>query len=98
MKVKKSIVIRYSEAFKHQVIREVESGHLTFLEARKKYGIEGGSTVQNWMKRMGKLGSLPKVVRVETPDEKVRIKELERQIRELKDSLAQTQVRYLIAE
>jgi hypothetical protein len=50
------------------------------------------------MKRMGKLGLLPKVIRVETPDEKARIKELERQVRELKDSLAETQVRYLISE
>jgi transposase-like protein len=98
MKIKRSIVIRYSEAFKHQVIKEVEEGHLTCEEARKRYGIKGVGTVQYWMKRMGKLGLLPKVIRVETPDEKARIKELERQVRELKDSLAETQVRYLISE
>jgi ATP:corrinoid adenosyltransferase len=50
------------------------------------------------MKRMGKLASLPRVIRVEKPDEKDQIKELRRQIRELKESLADTQVRYLIAE
>jgi ATP:corrinoid adenosyltransferase len=54
--------------------------------------------VQYWVKRFGKLESLPKIIRVETPDEKARIKDLERQIRELKNALADTQVRYVIAE
>lgn len=98
MKVKKSVVIRYSEAFKHQVIKEVEEGHCNCFQAQKKYGIKGINTIQYWMKRMGKLEALPKIIRVEKPDEKSRIKELERQIRQLKNSLAETQVRYLLAE
>jgi transposase len=97
MKVKK-VVIRYSEAFKHQVIKEVEEGHCSCAQAHKKYGIKGAGTIQYWMKRMGKLESLPKVIRVEKPDEKVKIKDLERQIQELKNTLAETQVRYIIAE
>jgi len=47
---------------------------------------------------MGKLEAIPKIIRVEKPDEKSRIKELERQVRQLKNSLAETQVRYLMAE
>jgi transposase len=54
--------------------------------------------VPGWIKRLGKLHVLPKVIRVETPDEKDRIKQLEKQIQQLKNSLAETQVRYLIAE
>lgn len=98
MKNKKSVSIRYSEAFKNQVIKEVEEGYCSFQEARKKYGIKGVATVQYWMKRMGKLDALPKIIRVEKPDEKSRVKELERQIRELKNALAETQVRCVIAE
>jgi transposase-like protein len=98
MKAKKSIVIRYSQAFKQQVIAEVEEGHLTCGEAQRKYGIKGVSTVRHWLKRMGKLESLRTIIRVEKPNEKDRIKELERQIRQLKESLAETQVRYLMAE
>jgi len=90
-------VIRYSEAFKHQVIKEVEEGHRSIDQIRRAYGI-GHYSIQQWMKRMGKLASLPRVIRVEKPDEKDQIKELQRQIRELKESLADTQVRYLIAE
>ena len=65
-------------------------------EARKVYGIPGVSTIRFWIVRMGKLSLLPKLIRVEKPDEKDRIKDLERQIRELKNSLADTQVLYLI--
>ena len=47
---------------------------------------------------MGKFDLLPRAIRVEKPDEKDRIKELERQIKDLKNALAETQVRYIIAE
>ena len=98
MNTQKRSAIRYSEAFKHQVVKEVEEGNRTFDEVRRAYGIKGGNTIQYWMKRMGKFESLPRIMRVEKPEEKDRIKELERQIKELKNALADTQVRYLIAE
>jgi transposase-like protein len=98
MRKKNLVFVRYSEAFKHQVIKEVEDGYCSIEQARQKYGIKGTGTVQYWMRRMGKLASLPKVIRVEKPDEKSRLKELERQIKELKNALAETQVRCVIAE
>ena len=91
------MAIRYSEAFKHQVISEVESGS-SCDQVRKKYGIGGKATIQKWMKRLGKFEGLPKIIRVEKPDEKSKLKDLERQIRELKNVLAETQVRCVIAE
>lgn len=98
MRSNQKVIIRYSQAFKQQVINEIESGIVTLAEARGKYGIKGSCTIQGWMKRMGKLRLLSRVIRVEKPDEKDRIKELERQIKELKETLADTQVRYVIAE
>ena len=94
---KRREIIRYSEAFKHQVVQEVEQGHRSSVEISKAYGISSG-TIHYWMKRMGKFDSIPKIIRVEKPNERNRVKELERQIRELKESLADTQVLYLIAE
>jgi transposase len=91
-------VIRYSEAFKQQVVQEIESGKHSFASARKTYGITGGPTLNCWFKKLGKLDSIPMIIRVEKPNEKDRVKDLERQIRELKNSLAETQVRYLVAE
>ncbi|MEJ0055798.1 MAG: transposase [Bacteroidota bacterium] len=93
--MKRNIVKRYSESFKHQVVHEVESGQGSVQELRRKYGLSP-STIQYWIKRIGKLELLPKLIRVEKPDEKDRIKELERQIRQLKESLADTQVDSLI--
>jgi transposase-like protein len=98
MNNEKRTTIRYSEAFKHQVIREIEEGKRTIPQATKVYGIKGVSTIRWWMKRMGKLNLLPTIVRVENPNEKDRIKELERQVKELKNALADTQVQCLIAE
>jgi transposase len=98
MNSKKRTIIRYSEAFKHQVVKEVEEGTRSINEVRRIYGIKGLCTIQNWMKRMGKFESLPRFIRVEKPNEKDQIKELQRQIKELKNSLAETQIRFLIAE
>jgi transposase len=98
MRKSKKITIQYSQAFKHQVIKEVEEGQSTIAEVRQKYGIKGCGTVQGWLKTMGKLHALPKIVRVESPNEKSRIKDLERQIRQLKEALADSQVEKHIAE
>lgn len=97
MKERKQVIV-YSQAFKSQVVQEVESGRTSIKEVAQKYGIKGSHTVQDWLKRMGKLHSLPMIVRVEKPDEKARIKELERQVRQLKEALADTQVLHLLAE
>jgi hypothetical protein len=62
----KNKVIRYSEAFKLQVVREGEEGVLTCDQARIKYGL-GHGRVPIWIKRLGKLHVLPKVIRVGLP-------------------------------
>lgn len=91
-------VIRYSEAFKQQVVQEIEEGKWSLNDAMQVYGIKGSHTITYWMRRMGKLDLIPKLVRVEKPDERDQVKELQKQIRELKDALAETQVRCIIAE
>ena len=96
-KRKRERFIRYSEAFKQEVVRELETGVRSLSESRRAYGL-GSCTIQNWIKRMGKFDLLPRAIRVETPQEKDRIKELERQIKDLKNALAETQVKYIIAE
>lgn len=93
--MRRNTVKRYSEAFKQQVVQEVESGQGTVRELQRKYGLSQ-STIPYWIKRIGKLELLPKLIRVEKPDEKDRIKELERQIRQLKAALADTQVDSII--
>ncbi len=45
----------YSLAFKLQVINEIEKGLLTYKQSQKKYGIQGRSTVLNWLRKHGSL-------------------------------------------
>jgi transposase len=96
--MKKQKVIRYSEAFKHQVVDEIEKGDSSLHSIQKKYGIGGSYTIQTWLIKFGKLHSLPKLIRVETPDEKQRLKALEEELSKLKEALIDSQVGKVFAE
>lgn len=97
--IKERRILRYSEAFKRQVVEELETGVLSSItEAQRRYGIQGSETIQKWIKRLGKNHLLAKVVRVETPDEKREIERLRRQVRDLEHALAQTRMKELLAE
>ena len=86
-------VIRYSEAFKMQVVQELESGKLaTISEARQRYGIGGGSTVQGWLAKYGKDHLRNRVVEVKTPKDRDQVKTLKKRVKELEKALADTQV------
>ena len=91
-------IIRYSEAFKLQVLDEVVSGDLSLEEARRKYGIKGTGTIQSWARKYGSFGVLPKLIRVVKPDEKEQIKKLKTEIRRLKEALADSVLGQKIAE
>ena len=86
--------IRYSEAFKLSVVRELETSGLAFAAVAGKYGIKGKMTVQKWVWKYGN-GSRGKVIRVEKPEEidqnqklKERVRVLERTVGSLHVELA----------
>ncbi len=82
-------VIRYSEAFKLQVVRELEQGRFKSIrEARRAYGVRGTATVDAWIRRFGKDHLLGKVVHVMKADEQAEVHALRKQVRELKAALA----------
>ncbi len=79
----------YSEAFKLQVVAEIESGrHASCHAAAGVYGIRGHDTVARWVRHYGKSHLLRKVVRVETPDERREIARLKAHVRELESALS----------
>ena len=43
----------YSQAFKLQVVGQVERGELSTHQAQKKYGIQARSTVMLWLRKYG---------------------------------------------
>lgn len=88
---------RYSEAFKRQVVAEYEAGS-TIADLKKKYGIAGGQTVQRWIKKYAKEGLRHDVVRIQQADEINRIKELEAEVKELKQALGEVTFEKLALE
>ena len=86
-------VVRYSEAFKRQVVDELERGKFaTICEVNKAYGIRGNETVSNWIRQYGSEELLPKRVRIETLKERDELKEARRRIRELEAALADAHI------
>jgi transposase len=80
--------IRYREAFKLQVVRELEEGkHASCWAAREAYGIGGKTTVQKWLRAYGRSHLLRKVVRVETLAERSELRKAKDRIRELEKAL-----------
>ena len=82
-------VKRYSEAFKRHVVREYEDG-ATIEELRRKYGIGGGSTIQQWIRKYGREGLRHRVMRIQTAEEADQVPKLQQEIARLQEALAQT--------
>lgn len=89
--------VRYSEAFKGQILSEIESGRMTRGEIRRRYGVSL-SSIREWMGTHGKTHLLDKVVHVETPEERDRVKGLEKEKQRLESALAQSQLKVLALE
>ena len=83
--------IRYSEAFKLQVVGELEREGNSVQGVRRKYGIRGAETVPNWLRKYGN-GSRGKVIRVETPKEINELKRLRERVKRLESALADANI------
>jgi transposase-like protein len=83
--------IRYSEAFKLALVRELEAQDLPFEHVRRKYGILGCNTVQQWVRRYGN-GTRGKRIRVEKPEEINELKRLKERVRRLESALADANI------
>jgi transposase-like protein len=86
-------VRRYSEAFKMQVVRELEQGRFKSpWEAGLAYGVKSHHTVALWVKQFGKDHLLGKMVRVMKADEQTEVKALRKRVRELEKALADAHI------
>jgi transposase len=89
--VERKTVIRYSESFKLQVIRELEEGrHSSCSAAMEAYGIRGKGTVYRWVRQYGREHLTRKVIRVETPEERDELRRLKQRVRDLEQALGDT--------
>ncbi|MBU0678858.1 MAG: transposase [Verrucomicrobia bacterium] len=85
--------VRYSEAFKRQVVEQLERGRYGSLNAAAKaYGLGGASTVGHWVRKYGREDLLPRNVRIETVKERDELKEARKRIRELEAAVADAHI------
>ena len=97
--MRQTTVYRYSMSFKQQVIEQLEAGRFSSInEAKEHFGIRGDYTIQKWLRKYGRNHLCPKVVRVEKPDEKNQIRELKKQIKQLREALGQTQAEKVLGQ
>lgn len=82
-------VIRYSESFKLQVIREIEEGKFENCNAAAQaYGIRGTVTVQRWVSAYGREHLKKRLIRVETGEDRDERERLKKRLRELESALS----------
>lgn len=87
--------IEYSEAFKRQVVGELERGKFGSPEAaRRAYGIGGATTVTKWIRKYGHEDLLPKRVRIQSLKERDELAEARKRIRELEAAVADAHMDY----
>ena len=92
-------LIRYGEAFKLQVVRELEEGKFRSCEAaRVAYGIGGKQTLQRWLRAYGKEHLLRRSVRVETPKERDQVRELKERVRALEKAVCDAHLDLRLSE
>lgn len=91
-------IVRYSLAFKRRIVSEIEKGKHSITSAQGMYDINGNSTIQQWIRQFGKNHLLNKVVRVETPNERSKLKELQKDKQRLESALAHAHLRVLALE
>jgi transposase-like protein len=82
-------VIRYSQGFKLQLVREVEAGQDSAARVQRKYNIKGTDTVIRWVRQFGS-GRYGKVIRVEKAGEVTEATRLRSELRRAKEALADT--------
>ena len=84
-------VIRYSKSFKLQMVRELEQGELSPAGIGRKYGIGSAGTVMRWSRQYGS-GKYGKVIRVEKAGEVDEASRLRKELRRVKEALADAHV------
>jgi transposase len=91
-------LVKYSLSFKREVVREIEQEGLSHLEASRRYGIKGSSTIKKWIVKFGKEHLINKVIRVEMKGETNQQKRLEAELRRLKEAYAELSLKHQCAE
>ena len=93
----------YSMSFKMSVVEEIESGLISVTSASRKYGIQGRSTVVNWLRKYGNFdwenqtpSNMPKSQEQKILELEQKVKLLEKQKAFLEKQVEQSDKKALI--
>jgi len=89
---------RYSEAFKRQIVRDLERGKITPSEVAKRYSVTGGATIESWLRKYGTGRVAGKGAKNPKTVESRKLLVLERQKRELEQAVARLTVEKVALE
>jgi transposase-like protein len=93
----KTIIKRYSMAFKKQVVQEYEAG-ASMESLREKYGISGKQTVRNWIRQYGRTGVRHQIMTIDNADVQAENRVLQERIANLEKLVAQLSLDKLMLE
>lgn len=92
-------IIRYSEAFKRSVVKQLEEGKFASITAaRAAYNISGTTTINRWLRQFGNEALLPKVVKIQSMKEQDELKTARKRIRELEAALSDAHIDHSLEE
>lgn len=91
------VIRRYSEPFKLKILDEITTGKLNKNQLGKLYGI-APTTINEWIRKYHRKDLMNTRVKVETKDEITRIKELQKEIEQLKKLLLKKDLDAMIEE
>ena len=83
---------RYSEAFKQKVLTDISEGRLTKKEASRKYSVSEAA-IFYWINKYSRLDLYNPQVYIKMPNEKDKLKALERELAELKEAMVDSQIK-----
>tara|TARA_Y100001963_G_scaffold150598_1_gene231968 strand:+ start:89 stop:460 length:372 start_codon:yes stop_codon:yes gene_type:complete len=91
------VIRRYSESFKLKILDELTTGKLNKNQLGKLYGINP-TTINEWIRKYERKDLMNTRIKVETKDEITRIKELQKEIEQLKKLLLKKDLDAMVEE
>jgi transposase len=87
---------RFSKEFRQEVVEMIEEGKMTVIEASRLYEVKS-QNVRAWIKKYGKK-EYPTPILVQSTKDIVRLRELEKENRRLKEVLGSQQMKVVYLE
>jgi transposase-like protein len=91
------VIRRYSEPFKLKILDGITTGKLNKNQLGKLYGI-APTTINEWIRKYNRKDLMNTRVKVETKDEITRVKELQKEIEQLKKLLLKKDLDALVLD